>query len=209
MRTRKHTHSEHITCILFDNNGVLTTSHRENVDADLAAFAGVTERAMRRAVIKHAPPCELGKVDDLEFARRILRTLKSTVDPKKFHAYRMTLYHPKWGMQRLAATLSKDYVTGMLSNVGSSFWDENTRWNPRGIFEKRLFLSYSMHMRKPQRQIYIAAAKRLKIPPHQILFIDDNLENVRGARKAGVHAILFKDILSLKQRLKTFGIKAR
>jgi putative hydrolase of the HAD superfamily len=47
------------------------------------------------------------------------------------------------------------------------------------------------HVVKPGREIYHRACQRLGVPPGQALFLDDRIENVLGARAAGVSADLF------------------
>ena len=53
------------------------------------------------------------------------------------------------------------------------------------------FISYRMRLLKPSRAIYDEAARRIGLPPQEILFIDDSLTNVRAAQKAGWEARLY------------------
>ncbi len=46
-------------------------------------------------------------------------------------------------------------------------------------------------MRKPERGIYELTCTRLSITPDQAVFIDDNLDNIAGARAFGLHAVHF------------------
>jgi HAD superfamily hydrolase (TIGR01509 family) len=50
------------------------------------------------------------------------------------------------------------------------------------------WFSYDLGARKPNLDIYELVTKKTKVPESQILFIDDNLENVDTAKKHGWHS---------------------
>ena len=58
------------------------------------------------------------------------------------------------------------------------------------VFKKE-FISCRMKMMKPSREIFDAAAAEIGFPPGEILFVDDSLKNVDGARAAGWQAVLY------------------
>ena len=49
-----------------------------------------------------------------------------------------------------------------------------------------------MKMLKPGREIYDETVRRIGVRPEEILFIDDSIVNVVGAKAAGLNAVLFK-----------------
>lgn len=57
-----------------------------------------------------------------------------------------------------------------------------------GLFE-RLFASCEMGKRKPTREAFEAVVSSVGVNANEILFFDDLLENVLGARKAGLQAV--------------------
>lgn len=56
------------------------------------------------------------------------------------------------------------------------------------LFE-RVFVSNEIGLRKPDVAAFKHVATAMAQPPAQILFIDDTLENVEGARAAGMRAV--------------------
>ncbi len=50
-----------------------------------------------------------------------------------------------------------------------------------------LFLSYEMHMNKPDKRIYETVIEKLKISPYQIYFFDDNSENILSAKSCEIN----------------------
>ncbi len=62
---------------------------------------------------------------------------------------------------------------------------------------KEQFISCDMKMRKPSRQIFDEVVRRIGLPADEILFIDDNPENVDAGREAGLQSRLYVQGTSL------------
>ena len=60
--------------------------------------------------------------------------------------------------------------------------------------------------RKPFEKIYRITINRFKINPNQTIFIDDNLRNVKAARKLNIKGIHFKNPEKLELELKDLKI---
>ena len=54
---------------------------------------------------------------------------------------------------------------------------------------RRVFTSSAMRLRKPQRAAFDHVAREIGVPNERILFFDDTLANVDGARAAGLQAV--------------------
>jgi FMN phosphatase YigB (HAD superfamily) len=72
----------------------------------------------------------------------------------------------------------------------------HAEWGPRfprvsAAFEQ-LFLSFQLGLRKPDREAYHAVAREIETDPGSILFFDDTEENVTGAHRAGLDAVLVR-----------------
>ncbi len=61
--------------------------------------------------------------------------------------------------------------------------------------------SCELDMIKPEPAIYRHTIEKLEVKPEEALFLDDKIENVEGARQAGLHAILFRNPESLQADL--------
>ena len=81
---------------------------------------------------------------------------------------------------------------GILSNTCQPHWDYVC--NQYALFPD-LFdvtvLSYEVKAAKPDRAIYETAAEMAGYAPQDIFFVDDRLENVEGAKAAGLEAVQF------------------
>ena len=58
---------------------------------------------------------------------------------------------------------------------------------------------------KPDPSIYLLLCDRYGLEPASCLFVDDNEDNVIGARAAGLAAYLFDDARGLKAELRRRG----
>jgi len=68
------------------------------------------------------------------------------------------------------------------------------------------FSSCFVGMRKPDPGIYRMALRITQRSPSESLFIDDRIENVEGAKQAGMHAIQCRDTAQLRQDLERLGV---
>ena len=56
-------------------------------------------------------------------------------------------------------------------------------------------------VKKPQAEIYNIVCKRLSAAPDELIFIDDRLANVEGARRRGMWAIEFSDLAGVRDQI--------
>lgn len=69
----------------------------------------------------------------------------------------------------------------------------------------RLFASHELKMRKPYPGVYRDVARALDLNPRQLVFFDDVMANVEGAKRAGLGAHLFAGAASLAATMATAG----
>src|SRR3984957_10784153 len=92
-----------------------------------------------------------------------------------------------------ARRLRPRYRTGILSN---SFVGAREREQKAYGFEDlvdELVYSHECALSKPDPRSYALVCARLDVEPARVVFVDDNEENVEGARLAGLHAVLHTD----------------
>ena len=86
----------------------------------------------------------------------------------------------------------RGYDIGLISNCSdevSSLWNESTLAT---IIQDPVF-SYSVGMKKPDQEIYLVAAEKTGATACECIFVDDSIEYLEGARKAGMHGVLIQD----------------
>ena len=80
----------------------------------------------------------------------------------------------------------------LLSNMPlevSLFLVKNRKW--LALFDPLIF-SCDVRSVKPEEAIYRNCLERLQVAPEEVLFLDDKLHNVEGARQLGMHSLVFE-----------------
>ncbi len=81
------------------------------------------------------------------------------------------------------------YTLAMLSNVGPGVMDDLFAPEERGELFDTVVLSYQEGFAKPEKEIYLRTAERMKLLPEECVMIDDREAFCEGARGAGMQAI--------------------
>lgn len=84
----------------------------------------------------------------------------------------------------------------MLSNTNEGHWQTIEKRFYRASGEMlencfdELYLSYRMHMRKPEKEIFLELMRCEGVAPEDCVFYDDSAENCEAARSVGIEAVL-------------------
>lgn len=101
------------------------------------------------------------------------------------------------------SSLRTSYLLGLLSNGWVNARDRVTQqFGFLELFDEAVF-SGEVGFAKPNPRIYRLMLNRLGVEPSQAVFIDDNLQNVEGARAVGLQAIRFDSNEQLFETLRT------
>lgn len=153
---------------------------------------------------------EKGLVSSVSFYNRCISSLGiKNLSFESFCNVWNNIFSPNQDTIDLILKLSKKHKLALLSNTNDlhfnflyqkyqNFFDNN--------FQK-LFLSYEMKQRKPDKDIYLSVIDFYKTDAQNIFFTDDKQENIDTAKEIGIKAYTFKNVEKLKQDLKDFGIE--
>jgi epoxide hydrolase-like predicted phosphatase len=195
--------------LLVDYGGVLTTS----LSASFAAFCLATGASPERlrdvlaaaySMAREADvpmndmhdvvrAVETGAISQQEFDRRLASSLSEGLDrpvePANLTARLFGELKPDERMRRAVARARQlGLLTGMISNT----WGVEPPREAGEMFGE-MVLSGREGVRKPDPEIYLLAAGRLKVPPAACVFVDDIPVNVDGARAVGMTGVLHRD----------------
>ena len=95
------------------------------------------------------------------------------------------------GFRKFAETYSKIYDFCLLSNdvlEWSEFLTDFHRINP---YFKEKIVSGEVHMRKPDKEMFTYALKKLGCSAEQCVFVDNSVSNLLAAQDLGIQTILF------------------
>lgn len=195
--------------LVFDLGGVLIDLHVERsfmalvsmgVDASI-----LTERAclLNEMMMKY----DRGDISTVEMFGYMASQLPSAVrdelgdglDARLHEVWEMMLgeYAP-YKFECLRRLRSRGYRVVMLSNINDGHWGEverrfeATMGEPLANFFDALYLSYRMHKRKPEPEIFQELLTKENVAAADCLFFDDSAENCEVARSLGIDAVLMK-----------------
>lgn len=188
----------HIKNIVFDLGGVLCGLDAERC---IRAFHQIGAEEVAVYVEEHRVEdlflqSELGYITTQEFCEEVRRITQRPIDDEKIvWAWNELLTGITPERRQAVLELSKTYRLFVLSNTNDMHWK---KWEASsllplkgevfkdGVFEK-CFLSYELHLAKPQREIFEAVLQQADIKADETLFIDDSLKNCQAAEALGIH----------------------
>ena len=108
------------------------------------------------------------------------------------------------GMEELLTRVRERYRVAFLSNSN----EVHAEIIPRrfsALFQKddRFILSHRIRVAKPDQELFRRALEVLGALPHNVVFVDDLIENVLAARTVGIRAFQFVDADSLARQLES------
>ena len=123
------------------------------------------------------------------------------------------LHHDFWAGDQLddelvqfIRSLRPRFKTGLLSNFASSLRAWLGQCSLGDAFDA-IVISGEQGLVKPQARIYQLAAERLGAPIGECLFVDDFVENIEGARRAGMQALHFAPVDAAMAQLRHLALE--
>lgn len=138
---------------------------------------------------------ETGRISPQQFINGMLDFLPGHVTPNQVvHAWNAMLLDIPVERIEFLLELKKTHSIFLLSNTNSIHidvalreWDQTSTSSIYNTFHK-VYFSHEMGMRKPDVEIFERVCTEQGLIPSETLFIDDSIQHVEGARKAGLHA---------------------
>lgn len=182
-----------VRCVVFDLGGVLVRlagSWTRACEVVGLPVRGEADTAAARAarhefVVAH----EEGRLSHAGFLDAVVRSTGGVYTAAEVDAiHRAWVLDPYPGVDVLVGELRRAGVlTGILSNTNAVHWHEHVLSPDRRlrVDVDHPHASHLLRSRKPQRRIYDLFAAEAKVEPAHLLFFDDLVDNVEGARGAG------------------------
>lgn len=146
------------------------------------------------------------KISEDDFLRKLVGDDKKIIQGIKLSIRRLNrAIFP--GTLRLMKKLKSNYKVVLMNNEGQEWNDfRMKKFHLNTIFDEVL-TSCLLKDSKPNKSYFKKALLKLKIKPSELLFIDNNLNNARSARRIGIRTILFKNPRQLRGELSKLKIK--
>jgi putative hydrolase of the HAD superfamily len=191
--------SEAVSAVVFDFGGVLTLPPLDHHVENLCTLCGLERQVFEREYRHQRTDYDRGVIDSREYWSRVVNSTGKILQAETYQALfegdaaawtRINQSVLDWAkrLQRAGVRI------GILSNMPRDIlhWiEERFAWI--NDFEVRVF-SCDLGMNKPSADIYKSCLQALKLEGGQVLFIDDVPENIAGAERAGIKAVLFRGL---------------
>lgn len=201
--------NERIEAVLFDLGGVLEhVVAAEQIEAWTRGQIPSSEFWHRWLSSASVRQFESGKIGPQDFAEHAVEELGIEVGPSAFlKGFSSWLAGPYDGAPELVARVrERGYCVASFSNSNEIHWQTmELHQDTANRFEAN-FPSHLLGVCKPDKEAFLEVARRWKIAPERILFLDDNEVNCEGARKAGMQAVRVQEVEGARAALAERGI---
>lgn len=204
--------------IIFDLGGViLNIDYNKTIESFKSLGIPGFELLFTQAKQEHLfDKYETGEIHSNDFLSGLKAKMPSTVSKEDIQeAWNDMLLDLPAERLDLLNKLKSKYRTALLSNTNEihlqAFHEIIKRENQIDSltpFFQSVYYSCQMGLRKPDPSIFLHVCNQEQFEPSETLFIDDSLQHVEGAKKAGLKAVhldgmtiidLFDDHLNLKK----------
>ena len=200
-----------VKAVLFDYGRVLSGPEKAESWHGMRDLLGLSEEKFREMYWKYRDHYDRGTLSGTEYWSNIARDVafplqgNHLLELKKLDVEMWTELNPpmvEWAHRLKSAGLR----IGILSNIGDAM-EEGIRAKFAWVegFTHATW-SHRLKMRKPEPEIYAAAAQGLGVEPSEVLFIDDREDNIAGARAAGMRGVVYALHGEFEQELERMGL---
>ena len=198
--------------MLFDLGGVLVDPGGIEEMRELSGIDSDEELWRRWLSCPWVQRFEAGRCSGEEFAAGVVGDWGLTLSADEFlTAFTGWRTMPYPGADRLVADVRSVAPVGYLSNSNVAQWSAHLAGSPLVSGFDFGFTSFELGLVKPDRAIFEAAATRLPVSANsvgRVLFLDDNLVNVEGARACGFVAQHVRGVDQARRALEAEGVLA-
>ena len=194
---------EGIKAIVFDYGGVIINiDYQATIDAfnklGTIDFEEMYSQASQSNLFNEI---ETGQISGQYFINQILDYLPPGTSPNLVvSAWNQMIKDVPLERIELLLRLKKEgYTIILLSNTNEIHIElANRRWaltcnqSPKEVFDA-VYYSHEVKMRKPNSEIFEFVCSKHQLKPSEVLFIDDSIQHIEGAKKIGINAIHLQD----------------
>ena len=198
--------------LLFDLGGILVDIDFSRVLDSWAPHSSLPPDELKRrfgfdeAYERH----ERGELDAAGYFAHVAHSLSLWATHQEIEAGWNAVFVGEFGETRaLVESLRGSVPLFAFTNTNAShmaFWSRRFPW-VEASFE-RVFASHELGLRKPDRAAFDHVVREIGVPAKEILFLDDTLVNVEGARAAGLQAEWVRTPAEVREAVQRAGLPA-
>ncbi len=197
---------EKIEAIIFDLGGVFI-----HVDylATIQAFEkiGFTDAALLYSQGEQAElfqQYEVGRISTAHFINKLLALSNKVISPNQVvQAWNAMIGEFELNSIAVLKQLQENVRIFLLSNTNELHLNlVHSKWNnvdskPIDFYFEKIHFSHEFGMRKPHPETFLSVCNQHNLIPENTLFIDDSIQHIEGAQKAGLRTLHLTSIYDL------------
>ena len=141
---------------------------------------------------------ETGQISSLHFINKLKELLPQHLTPNQIvSAWNAMIQEFQPDKLKFLEEMKATHTTALLSNTNDLHMDcvrrklNNVSEKPLEDYFHYTFLSHELQMRKPNEEVFRFICEKMDVSPEKVLFVDDSIQHIEGAGKAGLNDILF------------------
>jgi glucose-1-phosphatase len=195
--------------LLFDLGGVIVDIDFGRAIAAWAPYSALQPDELRQS-FKHDDQYnrhERGEITANEYFEHLATTLQLTATVEQIeHGWNAIFLGEILETRKLVESMRGVLPCYAFTNTNASHMATWSRLFPDVVTAfDRIFASYQLGMRKPERKAFERICMLTGLPAESILFFDDLAENVRAAQDAGLQGVLVESPKSVATSLRALG----
>lgn len=134
---------------------------------------------------------ERGEISAGQFRAEVTQSLDLKITDEDFDKGWCDIYLDTYnGVDDLLVNLKSNYRLVALTNtniIHNGVW--KLKYAETLQHFEMIFSSHELRVRKPEKKFYRLVLDYLKLEPQEIIFLDDNIDNIKGAEELGIRTI--------------------
>lgn len=197
-----------IKAIIFDLGGVLIDfSGMHDIRSMMAKDPGQDAIRPRWITCPVISVFERGEVSSDTFASEFVETWDLQIEPDDFiSVFKSWIKGTLPGAEQLLALLRPHFTLACLSNTNPVHWSQ--MMHDIGLHAQldQHFASHTLGRMKPDPSVFADVCAEMGFAPNEVIFFDDGVENIEGAKLAGLHAYQVQSPEEIVIRLTTLDL---
>lgn len=195
-----------IKAIIFDLGGVVVDFSNDRYYSYLSEKSKIPYRKVSRVIEgKYIDSFERGNLTLGKFEEAVAKDLSISKKSVEWYDFYKRTARANEDVEELVDSLHKEYMTAFLSNVDRPRYKHTLEIIDLDLFDFR-FASCYLNARKPEAAVFRTVLAQMNLKPNETVFIDNMIENVRGAEKVGITAVHFVSRRLLDRELAKLGL---
>jgi putative hydrolase of the HAD superfamily len=201
--------------IIFDFGGVFLNlmGQHSGVPKQLSEVLSIPENDAEKLWKENRDKLLTGKESPKQFLDRVVRGVYGNANMDEVHAKweasdRVKKDQINWQLVDYVEQLRKSgYQLHMLTDTIDLSRKNDPIVKEIDTHFQNVFKSYEEGIKKPDKNAFINALKKIKAEPKECVFVDDYESNVKAASELGITAVQFTTTEKLKEVFERLGIK--